>query len=144
MSFRSAIEKTPPLAKALKPGLRALGNNSGKIRPSDSSRCEGSVDIDATVKAQYPEDSRWDYALGYGGKTYFVEVHTAKTDEVSSVLKKLQWLKDFLARDAPELNQEPKSFHWVASGKVAILPNSPQARQLAQKGIKIIGQLTLP
>ncbi|WP_008314814.1 hypothetical protein [Leptolyngbya sp. PCC 6406] len=144
MSFRSAVQSTPSLQAALKPGLRALGSNSSKIKSNDPGKCEGSIDIDTTVRAQYPNSSRWDYALGYGGKTYFVEVHSAKTDEVSSVLNKLQWLKDFLVRDVPELNKEPRSFHWIASGKVAILPSSSQARQLAQKGLRVAGQLTLP
>lgn len=144
MSFSSAVTSTPSLKAALRPGLRALGSNSGKVKPNDSSKCEGSVDIDTAVRGQYPNSSRWDYALGYGGKTYFVEVHAAKTDEVSSVLKKLQWLQDFLVRDAPEINREPRSFHWIASGKVAILPNSSQSRQLAIKGLKVTGQLPLP
>jgi hypothetical protein len=46
----------------------------------------------------------------------FIEVHGAKTDEVKAVLNKLQWLKDFLVNDAPELNKGKKSFHWIASG----------------------------
>lgn len=143
MSFKEAVRETPLLKEHLKLGLRALGSNSSKIRPKDSQKCEGSVDIDSAVRDRYPNSSRWDYALGYDRKTHFVEVHTAKTDEVSSVLKKLQWLKDFLIQDAPDLNKEPKAFHWVASGRVSILPNSHQARQLAKQGIKVIGQLTL-
>lgn len=70
-------------------------------------------------------------------------MHPATTSEVQSVLNKLQWLKTFLRENAPQLNQEPKGFHWVASGKVDILPNSSQARKLAKSGIKIVGQLTL-
>lgn len=90
MSFTSAVQATPLLEEALRPGLRALGSNSSKIRPNNSENCEGSVDIDTAVRWRYPNSSRWDYAFGYDGTTYFVEVHSAKTDEVSSVLKKLQ------------------------------------------------------
>ena len=143
MSFKTAIDETPLLKDAFKDGLKGLGANSSKVKPTNTQKCEGSVDIDAAVKSTYPNASRWDYAVGYDGIIYFIEVHTAKTDEVKSVLNKLQWLQDFLVRDAPNLNMEKKRFHWIASSSNHVLPNSPQARQLAQKGIKIISQLTL-
>ena len=95
MSFQAAIDKTPLLKDYLKNGLRALGSNSSKVQPTDTSKCEGSVDIDSAVKSTYPNDSRWDYAVGYNGKTYFIEVHSAKTDEVKSVLKKLAMVTRF-------------------------------------------------
>lgn len=143
MSFKAAIENTPLLEKAFKNGLQALGSNSSKVKPTDTKKCEGSVDIDTAVKSTYPNAPRWDYALGYDGTTHFIEVHTAKTDEVKPVLKKYQWLKDFLIEDAPELNKDPKHFHWIASGGNHILKGSVQARQLAQSGINLVGQLIL-
>jgi hypothetical protein len=73
------------------------------------------VDIDNAVKQEFSSDNRWDYAVGYDGKTYFIEIHPADTSEVKTILKKLGWLKVFLSEKAPELNKEPKSFHWVAS-----------------------------
>ena len=143
MSFKEAIENTPLLQNAWESGLKALGSNSIKVKPNDTRKCEGSVDIDTTVKSIYPNESRWDYALGYDGKTHFIEVHTAKTDEVKSVLNKRKWLQDFLINDAPELNKEPKHFHWISSDGNHILPNSSQARQLAQSGIKVVRELRL-
>lgn len=143
MSFKEAIANTPLLEKAFKDGLQALGSNSSKVKPTDTKKCEGSVDIDAAVKSTYPNASRWDYALGYEGTTHFIEVHTAKTDEVKPVLNKYQWLKYFLVKDAPELNKEPKRFHWIASGGNHILKGSVQARQLATSGINMVGQLKL-
>lgn len=143
MSFRTAIDNTPLLKDHIKNGLQALGSNSSKVKPTDTTKCEGSVDMDSAVMSKYPNDSRWDYAVGYNGRTYFIEVHSAKTGEVSPVLKKLRWLKDFLLKDAPDLNQEPKSFHWIASNGNSILPSSPQARQLSQSGIRIARQLIL-
>jgi hypothetical protein len=144
MSFKKAIENTPLLKNAFEKGLKALGSNSTKVKPPDTKKCEGSVDMDTAVKSIYPNASRWDYAVGFNGKTYFIEVHTAKTDEVTPFLNKLQWLKDFLITDAPELNKEPKSFHWIASNANHILPGSFQFRQLAKKGITVDKQLTLP
>ena len=142
MSFKKAVENTPLLKNAFEKGLKALGSNSSKVKPLDTSKCEGSVDIDTAVKSIYPNASRWDYVVGYDGKTYFIEVHTAKTDEVTSVLNKLQWLKDFLINDAPELNKEPKSFHWIASNGIH-LKGDNKFRQLAEKGIKPVKELKL-
>ena len=87
MGFKEAIFATPLLKNAYKNGLQALGNYSNKVRPSDTKKCEGSVDIDAAVKGIYPNDSRWDYAIGYDGTTYFIEVHSAETSQVTPVLK---------------------------------------------------------
>ena len=143
MSFQDAIANTPQLKDALKSGLKALGSNSSKVKPGNTKKCEGSIDIDEAVKLKYPNDQRWDSAIGYDGKTHFIEVHPASTSEVDPVIKKLQWLKGFLVKDAPKLNEESKRFHWIASGKIDILPNSSQARKLAKSGIKVVGQLRL-
>jgi hypothetical protein len=144
MSFKEAISATPLLKNAYRNGLQALGNYSNKVRPSDTKKCEGSVDIDNAVKAIYPNDSRWDYVIGYDGITYFIEVHSADTSEVASVLKKFSWLKGFLVTDAPELNQQQKKrFYWISSGGNNILRGSPQARKLALSGITLDRQLNL-
>ncbi|WP_434687102.1 hypothetical protein [Pseudanabaena minima] len=144
MSFKEAISATPLLKDAYRNGLQALGNYSNKVRPSDTKKCEGSVDIDTAVKDIYRNASRWDYAIGYDGTTYFIEVHSADTSEVTSVLKKFSWLKEFLVTDAPELNQQPKKrFYWISSGGNNILKGSPQARKLASSGITLDRQLSL-
>ncbi|WP_055075044.1 hypothetical protein [Pseudanabaena sp. 'Roaring Creek'] len=142
-SFKNDVESTPLLKDAYKSGLRALGNYSSKVSPTDTSKCQGSVDIDVAVKSIYPNACRWDYVVGYGDQRYFIEVHSAKTNEVKAVLNKLQWLKDFLVKDAPKLDNGKRSFYWIASNGIHILPNSPQFRQLATKGIKVVGQLDL-
>jgi hypothetical protein len=126
--IQAAIEATPDIANAYQPGLRALGAYSGKVVLSGT--CEGSVDIDAAVTTKYPTDSRWDYAIGYKAKIYFVEVHSAQTGEVSFVLKKLKWLKGWLSEHAAEMEKhkgEP-AFTWIQSGSFRILKGSPQYR----------------
>lgn len=131
--IESAIAATPDIAGAYMPGLRALGAYSKKIILTDA--CEGSVDIDAAVAKKYPAANRWDYAIGYKSKIHFVEVHSANTSEVSVVLKKLQWLKDWLNEHAPEMNRHKgnPSFTWVQSGNFKILKSSPQYRLAEQK-----------
>ncbi len=148
--FKIAIQATPLLKDAYKEGLQALGNYSNKVTPSDTKKCEGSVDIDFTVKNVevnsekiYAQACRWDYAIGYDGKIYFIEVHSAETSQVTQVLKKHTWLKDFLVAQAPELNKGDKHFYWIASGRDRIMKNSAYKRRIAQQGITLVGQLNL-
>lgn len=103
--FKTAVENTPDIANCYQVGLRGLGAYSNKVQLSDTSKCSGSVDIDACTTEKYPQSNRWDYGLCYREKVYFMEVHTANTGEVSTVIRKLQWLKDWLNREAPELNK---------------------------------------
>ncbi len=141
--IENAIRATPDIAYAYMPGLKALGSHSKKIVLS--SACEGSADIDGAVAKKYPAANRWDYAFGYKGKIHFVEVHSANTGEVSTVLRKLQWLKDWLNEQAPEMNKHKgdPAFCWIQSGNFNILQNSPQYRLAQQKKILPIKNLTL-
>ena len=144
-SFKKAVENTPDIAKCYQSGLQALGSYSKKIELKDTSLCSGSIDIDACTRTHYPEDNRWDYALCYNSKVYFVEVHSANTGEVSTVFKKLIWLKDWLNHKAPEINKlkAPEPFYWVQSGKYKIEVRSSQARRIATMGLKPIPKLVL-
>lgn len=139
-TFKEAVEATEEIKNCYQNGLKALGNYSNKIQLGDTKKCEGSVDIDECVKAKYPQDNRWDYVFSYKGEVFFVEVHSAYTNEVSVILKKLQWLKDWLNREAPEiksLKAKGQAFYWIQSNGYHILPKSSQSRLLAQEGLKI-------
>lgn len=143
--FKHAVEATPEIQYGYQPGLQALGAYSLKVKLVTPILCDGSVEIDECVKSIYPNDSRWDYCLSYKGTVYFVEVHTANTREVSAVIKKLQWLKDWLIAKVPQLNslKAKQPYYWIQSSNYAILANSPQARSIAQVGLKPIAQLQL-
>ncbi|MEB3310822.1 MAG: hypothetical protein VKJ02_11365 [Snowella sp.] len=145
MSFETAINNTPLLREHLERGLQALGKNSSKVKSKDTQKCEGSVDIDRALALIYSQENRWDYAVGYDGTTHFIEVHPADTSEITTMEEKRRWLKDFLRDKAPELNEEPKRFHWVATAGVNISKNSTYQRRLALLGIggKIHKQLIL-
>ncbi len=145
-SFEEAVKATSDISDCFQKGLKAFGKDSTKIKLNDGKQCEGSVDIDTCVTAKYPNDSRWDYMFSYMESVYFVEVHSADTSEVSVVLKKLKWLKDWLRTQAPEIDKlkaKENSFFWIQSNGYSILPNSRQARLLAQEGLKPISALKL-
>jgi len=146
MTFQEAVKVTPDVANCYQLGLKALGKYSKKIEVADLSQCEGSLDIDVCTIKKYPQANRWDYALSYKTQVYFVEVHSAETGEVSTVLKKLQWLKDWLQAEAPEikkLQSTGQAFFWLQSGRFDILPGSPQAKEIANARLRPIPKLVL-
>lgn len=148
ISFKKAVETTKDIENCFQAGLKALGKYSSKIVLRDPKKCCGSVDIDGCVTKKYPQDNRWDYAICYDGDVFFAEVHSANTGEVSTVLRKLQWLRNWLNLNAPEINKlrarSKTPFYWIQSNGNHILPNSKQARQVAISGLRPVAILQLP
>lgn len=147
MTFRQAIEATPDVATGYRTGLTAMGVHSRKISVVNTHNIEGSVDIDSCTTQKYPNENRWDYAFSYNGEVYFIEVHSAITSEVTTVLKKFRWLKDWLIQQAPEINKmkarSRPAFYWIQSKDFSIPRSSPQYRSAVFAGIKPIAKLTL-
>lgn len=147
MTFQQAVAATPDVATGFKPGLTALGNYSSKVTVADTTRLEGSIDIDTCTTAKYPNDNRWDYAFAYKGEAFFIEVHSANTSEVSTVIKKLQWLKNWLHQQAPEIGKlkakNLPTFYWIQSKGFSIPKTSRQYRLAGSVGIKPIAKLNL-
>ena len=152
MSFEKAVQAEPPPVKcAYHPGTQALANRHRRlVTCEDPRRLTGSIDLDSALKKQpgHASAARWDYGLGYrppAGKreqAIWIEVHSATTGEVSAVLKKLQWLKDWLNDGAGRLRQMTDlaapdiRFVWIASAGVNIPQHSPQARRLSTSAIQ--------
>ena len=139
--FQKAVEGTHDISTAYRSGLQALKRSDrSAFDLADTRLLDGSVDIDTAVQEKYPNENRWDYAIGYSGKVCYVEAHPAYTSEVSVVENKLRWLKIWLKENAPLLDAIPKAtpaFVWAQTGKGAILPRSSQARKLATMGIAV-------
>ncbi len=157
MTFKEAVEAAPPPVNGkYRPGKQALENRyRDLVTCDDPRRLTGSIDLDSALKRQRPNDRRWDYGLGYKPargreQAIWVEVHSAKTSEVSAVIGKLRWLKDWLNGEAVQLRQLTERaggdirYVWIASGKNKIPPNSPQARRLNQRGLPLKTRLELP
>lgn len=144
-TFRQAVEETEEIKNGYQNGLKALGKYSNKVELGDTKKCEGSVAIDDCTESLYPQENRWDYVLGYKGNAYFVEIHSAHTSEVSVVLKKLQWLKDWLNSKAPEIKKlqaKDKAFIWIQTNGYHI-PTSKQSKIIAKAGLKPVSKLIL-
>lgn len=151
MTFKEAVEAAPtPVNGAYCAGKQALANKHRKlVTCADSRRLTGSIDLDSALQKVpgHADKPRWDYGLGYTPangqqQAIWIELHSATTKEVSAVLKKLQWLRDWLNSEARELRQLTDfanancRFVWIASSSVKISRNSPQARRLSQSGLR--------
>ncbi|MEW5764477.1 MAG: hypothetical protein ACOYXN_02050 [Acidobacteriota bacterium] len=144
MTFQEAVQAAPaPVNEAYQPGLQALGSNSAKIQ-DDCRRTTGSLFLDKTLENSQPyaNQPRWDYGIGVRRRNreeaFWVEVHPANTHGVTEVLRKLDWLKNFLNHVAPSLRGITRSeqpYVWIASGGIHIQKNTPQSRRLAASGL---------
>jgi len=117
MKFDQAVKKIPTLADAFRPGLQALkASDTARIRCENTQNLTGSVDVDAALCNAYPDQPRWDYAIGlkHNQKTdraIWIEVHSASsTGETAVVIAKLQWLKRWLAIAAPVFLRLPHEY----------------------------------
>ena len=139
--FQISVEGTDEISTAYHKGIQAIKNcDRGKIIAEALSDIDGSVDIDNAVKHIYPNDNRWDYAIGYKNKVCYIEVHPAYTGEVEKIAQKLLWLKGWLNDRAPLLSSLPKAkipFVWLSTGGVHIIPQSKQYKRLSTLGIKL-------
>lgn len=145
-TFKSIVQAIPAIAGAYREGLQALeSKDAGKVKPQNPRKLSGSVYLDKCLKTTNPHDARWDYVIGYSEKAYFVEVHPANTSNVNEVVKKKKWLDVWLKTNALDLKamMAGTSSYWIASGKVAILPNSPQARKIAKNKLVLCKELNL-
>lgn len=133
--FQSAVEATSDIKNGYKPGLQALKSNSTYVKASDNRKISGSVDIDEQTKNLYPTASRWDYAIGYDDKAYFVEVHPACNGaNVKEIVNKFNWLQSWLKSKAPKLKEiSSQNFYWAITGKNAI---GSDIRKINQLGIQ--------
>lgn len=148
MKFRVAIQSTVGIGPHLRRRLNALSKaHQNSIIPSNPNMIAGSVNIDAALQSAYPNDNRWDYAIGFritnqDDKAFFVEFHRAKADEVPRVLQKKQWLECWM-QGKPVDNLQPRRFVWVSSGGIKIPPNSRHRRILSMNGLQLVRRLNL-
>lgn len=99
-----------------------------------------SLELDDAFKLGHEQENRWDYLLGHdtSGDVVAIEPHSAKNDEITTVIKKKiaarEQLKDHLAE-----GKKVTRWLWVASGKVHFADTDKARRLLDQKGIQFVG-----
>ncbi|MCB9527818.1 MAG: hypothetical protein R3F65_10135 [bacterium] len=103
-----------------------------------------SLDADAALAPAHPDDNRWDFLLGHApsGEVIAVEVHSAKNDQIGTLIKKRERARVQLRphlRDGATISR----WLWVASGTVQFAPFDRATLQLAQNGIGFVGRRLL-
>lgn len=146
MTFKKAVKATYLLEHAYEKGLEALrAEDKPHIEAEDTRKILGSVDIDNAYVNEDPNGNRWDFAIGYQHSSpkhdvvYWVELHTASDSQVKVVIKKAQWLLSWLKGHGKELAKFEREIIWVSSGATRLTPSATQKKQMAQSGLKQVG-----
>lgn len=144
MTFKEALEQTPTVNNAWRKGLKALRpEDRVHVEAEDPRQLRGSADIDAALLRNEPNANRWDFGISYQHEDrkdeviYWTEMHTASDKEVKVVMKKAQWLINWLLTKAPKLNAFERDIVWVASGATSMTLSNPQRKQMAQVGLQL-------
>lgn len=152
MNFKEAVEKTPALKNSWCPGLQALRTeDKPHIEAVDPRKLTGSVDVDTAYQKLMPQSNRWDFAIAFQHSNrdkevvYWVELHTASDSQVKVVIKKTQWLREWLKGEGKPLAGFEKEIVWVSSGATTFTRSSPQKKLMAQAGLLHVGgKLRIP
>lgn len=104
-----------------------------------------SIDVDKTMKDAEPNSNRWDYLIEYRDSTYAIEVHPCTEGEVHKVIKKAEWIRQWINHQ-PNLKKivyktDMTVCFWVSSNTTNISPLSPKGRILATKKIILCGRV---
>ena len=152
MSFEEAVRAAPaPVDRAYRSGKRALARKyRSQVICAEPRRLTGSIDLDSALSSEpgYANAPRWDYGVGYKPRSaeeraIWIEIHPASTSNVREVISKVNWLRKWLRENARQLDLLTieggpiRSFVWIATTRVHIPQNSPQARQLAIAGLNM-------
>ena len=113
--FQKAVEETSATANEYHSGLSALSNaDRQRIDCSNPQILTGSVNLDAAIRQRTePNSPVWDYGVGVlvaasnnaAEVVHWIEVHPANSSHVDNVIRKLEWLKKWLQKKAPKLDQ---------------------------------------
>ena len=152
MNFQQAVGKTPALKDAWRAGLQALrAEDKPHIEAEDPRNLTGSVDVDTAYQKLMPQSNRWDFGIAFQHSNhdkevvYWVELHTASDSQVKVVIKKAQWLLEWLNGEGKPLAAFEKEIVWVSSGATTFTRSSPQKKLMAQAGLQHVGgKLRIP
>lgn len=138
---RRSLRPSSSLLPLVADGLGAVeAAHRDYFDPAIRNTFSDSLDLDKALKQGHEQENRWDYLLGHdkSGTVVAVEPHSAKQDEITTVINKRvaarKQLKDHL-RDGSHVTK----WLWVASGKVHFANTEKARLRLDQNGIEFVG-----
>lgn len=151
-TFQRAVEATPGIAGAYHAGVQAL-EPADRARLDDKHLASGSLFLDAALKKakKHASANRWDYAIGIqldgAGRevVLWLEVHHASSKQTKKVIAKLDWLKSWLASEAPRLASMQRRFVWLLSSVESNTNDRQRRNDLAEQHglVRVQGRLAL-
>jgi hypothetical protein len=140
--IRAALQVRSSLHALVKDGLGAIKRTHRSYFDENVRSCfADSIDIDEAFRVGKEQENRWDYLLGVNEsrKLVGIEPHSAKEDEISTVIKKVKAARIQL-RDHLKERVIIHTWIWVASGKVHFLDIDKESLRLNQSGILFAGR----
>ncbi|NPC76185.1 hypothetical protein HPP05_41320 [Corallococcus exiguus] len=123
-------------------GIKAVENKHHQhFDPSIRSEFDDSIDLDKAMLSGREGENRWDYLLGHepSGEVIAVEPHSAKEDEISTIIKKRSAAMEQLSTHMQN-GVRIKTWLWVASSEVYFADTERARRRLDQNGIEFVGK----
>jgi hypothetical protein len=142
---RQALKDGSVLQEKVSDGIGAVKKAHRRMLADDVRGTFGdSLDLDAALQAKHPGENRWDYLLGHNPseQVVAVEPHSAKQDEITTVINKRKAAKDQLAGHLKPGARVSK-WLWVASGKVYFADMEKTRFRLDQNGIEFVDKKVL-
>jgi hypothetical protein len=144
---RELLLESSRLRKLVCDGLDALSTDDKKRFDEQlRTRFADSLELDAAMLAdsRYKVAHRWDYLIGDAATQLVIalEPHSARSDQVSTVIAKRAAAKDQLK---PHLRNGARiaAWLWVASGDVQFADTDKERRRLDEAGITFVGKRVL-
>lgn len=139
--LRGILREQSSLHASVRDGMNAVGkSHRAYFDQATRSTFADSLELDEALRAGRDRENRWDYLMGHSpsGEVIAVEPHSAKQDEITTVIRKrqaaLQQLEEHL-RDGARISK----WLWVASGKVHFAATEKAKLRLDQHGIEFVG-----
>ena len=138
---RHALREDSPLQPVVLDGLGAI-KAAHRVYLESGIRASfaDSLDLDEAMRESHEQENRWDYLLGHApsGEVVAVEPHSAKQDEITTVIRKRTAAREQLKVHLKTSARVVK-WLWVASGKVHFADTEKARRLLDQHGIEFVG-----
>lgn len=137
---RNAFLEKSPLQSRIADDLNAIKKKDRDcFEPTIRGEFADSIDIDEAFKTGRENENRWDYLLGHepSQQVIAVEPHSAKNDEVKTVIRKRQAAREHLEGHLRE-DVRISKWLWVASGAVHFANTEKTRILLDQNGIEFV------
>lgn len=138
---RRALREDSALIPLVANGLGAIeSKHRNHFAEAIRSDFADSLDLDKAMEKGHERENRWDYLLGHAssGEVVAVEPHSAKHDEITTVISKRCAARDHL-KDHLREGARVTKWLWVASGRVHFADTEKARRLLDQNGIEFVG-----